>query len=55
MHKFLLADEPTGNLDKANGENVIEILRQLAHEQKYCVIVVTHNLEIAKKPTGYGK
>lgn len=47
--QVLLADEPTGNLDKANGENVIEILRQLAHEQDYCVIVVTHNLEIAKK------
>lgn len=47
--RVLLADEPTGNLDKANGENVIEILEQLAHEQGYCVIVVTHNNAIAAR------
>jgi len=46
--KVLLADEPTGNLDVANGEAVVEILRHLAHNQDYCVIVVTHNLEIAE-------
>ncbi|MBE0684685.1 MAG: ATP-binding cassette domain-containing protein [Anaerolineaceae bacterium] len=47
--RVILADEPTGNLDKANGENVIEILQQLAHQQRYCVVVVTHNLEIAER------
>jgi putative ABC transport system ATP-binding protein len=46
--RVILADEPTGNLDKENGEAVIEILRRLAHEDGYCVIVVTHNLEIAQ-------
>ena len=46
--KVILADEPTGNLDVANGEAVIEILRNLAHDQNYCVIVVTHNLDIAE-------
>jgi len=46
--KVILADEPTGNLDAANGEAVIEILRNLAHEQGYCIIVVTHNLDIAE-------
>jgi len=45
--KVILADEPTGNLDKANGEGVISILKKLAHEDGYCVIVVTHNQEIA--------
>jgi len=45
--KVILADEPTGNLDVANGDAVISILNQLAHEQGYCVIVVTHNLDIA--------
>ena len=44
----ILADEPTGNLDKENGEMVIGILRKLAHDENYCVIVVTHNLEIAE-------
>jgi len=46
--KVILADEPTGNLDVANGEAVIAILRHLAHEQGYCVIVVTHSLDIAE-------
>ena len=46
--KVILADEPTGNLDVANGDAVISILKHLAHEKGYCVIVVTHNTEIAK-------
>lgn len=45
----LLADEPTGNLDKANGGKVIEILGKLAHEQGYCVIIVTHDPSIADR------
>jgi len=46
--RVILADEPTGNLDVANGDAVIAILRHLAHEQGYCVIVVTHSLDIAE-------
>ncbi|MCL2409532.1 MAG: ABC transporter ATP-binding protein [Oscillospiraceae bacterium] len=46
--RVILADEPTGNLDKENGDAVIGILRKLAHEDGYCVIVVTHNVEIAE-------
>ena len=46
--RLILADEPTGNLDVENGEAVIGILRRLAHEGGYCVIIVTHNLEIAE-------
>lgn len=47
--KILLADEPTGNLDTANTKNVMEILHKLAHDEGYCVIVVTHDLEIAQE------
>ncbi|MCL2500172.1 MAG: ABC transporter ATP-binding protein [Defluviitaleaceae bacterium] len=46
--KLILADEPTGNLDSANGNAVMDILRYLAHERSYCVIIVTHNPEIAE-------
>ncbi len=46
--KILLADEPTGNLDVANTENIMALLSKLAHEDGYCVIVVTHDLEVAK-------
>ena len=46
--KVLLADEPTGNLDTENGGRVIEILRHLAHEEGYCVVIVTHDLSIAE-------
>jgi len=46
--QVLLADEPTGNLDVANGKAVMEILHKLAADDGYCVVVVTHNLEIAK-------
>ena len=45
--RTILADEPTGNLDAANTVNVIEILRALAHEKGYCVIVVTHDTEVS--------
>jgi ABC-type lipoprotein export system ATPase subunit len=45
----LLADEPTGNLDRANGGKVVEILAQLAHDQGYCVVIVTHDPAIAEK------
>lgn len=46
--KVLLADEPTGNLDTANGSKIIEILSNLAHEEGYCVVIVTHDLSIAE-------
>lgn len=47
--KIFLADEPTGNLDVANSENIMEILSGLAHEDGYCVIVVTHDADVAKQ------
>ena len=46
--RIILADEPSGNLDIANTSNIIEILHNLAHEKGYCVIIVTHDLEVAE-------
>ena len=45
---ILLADEPPGNLDGENSRNVVEILTRLAHEEGYCVIIVTHDPAIAE-------
>ena len=47
--RIILADEPTGNLDTENSELVFSLLQRLAHEEGYCVIVVTHDLSIADK------
>ncbi len=44
---FLLADEPTGNLDNENSRNIIRLLKNLAHGDGKCVIVVTHSDEVA--------
>ena len=45
--EVILADEPTGNLDTENGKQVISILRSLAHDKGKCVIVITHDEDIA--------
>ncbi len=43
----LLADEPTGNLDKKNSEQVHELLLELNHEFCVTLVIVTHNMELA--------
>jgi putative ABC transport system ATP-binding protein len=43
---LILADEPTANLDHVNGKKIMEILRNLAVEQKKCVVVATHDNRI---------
>ena len=47
--KVLLADEPTGNLDSKNSENIFGILEALAHEDGYCVVIVTHDEELGRR------
>lgn len=44
--EIILADEPTGALDSASGQNVLQILRQL-HDEGHTIIMVTHDREIA--------
>lgn len=44
--RLLLADEPTGNLDTENGNRIIDLLVDLAHQDNYCVIIATHDLDI---------
>ncbi len=47
--KIILADEPTGNLDSTNTNNIVAILRSLAHDDGYTVIIVTHDHAVAEK------
>ena len=45
----ILADEPTGNLDTDTAEEITAILKESAHAFGKCVVVVTHNREVAKQ------
>ncbi|SDO02204.1 putative ABC transport system ATP-binding protein [Klenkia soli] len=47
--KVLLADEPTGNLDEATRDEIIELLEQLWREQGLTLIVVTHDSWVARR------
>jgi len=45
--KLLLGDEPTGNLDHSSTIMVMELLKELRAEERFTVIMVTHNQEVA--------
>jgi|SRR5438105_11934587 len=47
--KLLLADEPTGALDRASAQNLAELLVRLNQEEGVTLIVVTHALDLAKR------
>ncbi len=44
---ILLADEPTGNLDSANGRHIMELVRDIHRSRGTTVILVTHDAELA--------
>lgn len=46
--KMLLADEPTGNLDKETEKDILKIFKRLAKEENKCIVIVTHSEEVAK-------
>ena len=45
---ILMADEPTGNLDTANGKHILELLLQLNQEERTTLILVTHDAQLAE-------
>jgi putative ABC transport system ATP-binding protein len=45
--KILVADEPTGNLDRRAGESIIALFKKLAAEQGIAVLLTTHNTALA--------
>jgi lipoprotein-releasing system ATP-binding protein len=46
---ILLADEPTGNLDSENSDNVFNLIVKFSKQYQISSLIVTHNLELAKK------
>ena len=45
---IILADEPTGNLDSKSSDEIVELLRKTNKEYKQTIIMITHNMEMAK-------
>jgi ABC-type lipoprotein export system ATPase subunit len=45
----LLADEPTGNLDSANGEAILQLFEQLHRDNGVTLVVVTHSEEVGHR------
>ena len=46
---IILADEPTGNLDSKASDEIVEILKRSNKELNQTIIMITHNMEIAKE------
>lgn len=44
---IIIADEPTGNLDNDTENNIMSILKSLAHNENKCVVVVTHSKKVS--------
>lgn len=45
---IILADEPTGNLDSKASSEIVELLKKSNRDYKQTIIMITHNMEIAK-------
>jgi len=47
--RLLFADEPTGNLDRVTGENIVRLLEELNREVETTLILVTHDMQLAER------
>ena len=49
--RLLLADEPTGNLDRNTGKEIVDLLLQIREEEGLSMVIVTHNQQLAENMT----
>lgn len=49
--KLLLADEPTANVDPANQQQIVDLIRMTCHDEQVTLLIVTHAMEVAKQFT----
>ncbi|RCS50579.1 ABC transporter ATP-binding protein [Bremerella cremea] len=47
--KLLLADEPTANVDPANQQSIVDLIRQTCQEEEIALVMVTHAMEVAEQ------
>ena len=47
--RLLLADEPTGSLDRAGADELVQLLIELNHEENMTLVMVTHSMRLAEK------
>lgn len=47
-HDLIVADEPTGNLDETTSGEIVKLFQTIAHQEQKCIILVTHEQEVAK-------
>lgn len=47
--RMILADEPTGNLDKETEDEILKIFKNLAHKENKCIIIVTHSKNVSEQ------
>lgn len=47
--ELIVADEPTGNLDEETSKDIIQLFQELAHKEDKCIILVTHEKEVANE------
>jgi lipoprotein-releasing system ATP-binding protein len=46
---LVLADEPTGNLDRTSGQQVTELMLELQQQQETILLIATHNAQLAER------